>query len=67
MMAADHCDFVTELRARGLENLMVRIMAHLDLSSVTACLQVSSGWAYDLRDIWRLLYREQIKHQTVFR
>ena len=59
MVTGGYCDIVTELVKRGLDNIVVYILLHTDTPSVTSCLLVSSSWSYNLRHVWRQLYRER--------
>jgi len=55
-----------KLVRRGLDNILVKILASTDISTVTSCLLVNSSWNSHLRHIWRQLYRERQK-DTRFR
>ena len=63
----EFCDIVTELLARGLQNIVIKILEQTDIDTVTACLLVNSTWCSNLQDIWRLIFREKQKTQTSFR
>ena len=66
LAAGVSCDVVGELVRRGLDNILVKILASTDISTVTSCLLVNSSWNSHLRHIWRQLYRERQK-DTRFR
>ena len=66
-MMVGSCDIVTELLARGLQNIVLNILEQTDIDTVTACLLVNSTWYSNLQDIWRLIFREKQKKQTSFR